>query len=89
MLPPSTNRGFGLGVTINLNDSTGGQWYDSTPNEQAGILLHELGHAYQDLLGSSTTQITNDSIAATGTEDASINASVANQSLVLTKCNLH
>lgn len=74
------------GVQILVNDA-GGSFFNGTMNDQIATVLHELGHAYWDMYGAGTSQITPDGRSA----PAGVNgfkASEANTALVKKDCNL-
>ena len=74
--------GPGVPVNIILNDNAYGPWATSTSVEQAGTLLHELGHAFEQIFGASSTVIGNDSQNA----DPGYVMGTMNQTLVDTFC---
>jgi hypothetical protein len=51
----------GTPVNIKLNDDIHGLWGTGSTDYDAATLLHELGHAYEQLFGASSTLIVNDS----------------------------
>ncbi len=53
------NVDFSPGVAITLNNLAFGGFALETAVQQAGTLLHELGHAYADIFGQNTTLIRN------------------------------
>ena len=64
-------------VTITINDLAG-SFVTGTTQDQAITLIHELGHAFSDLFGPSSTKITSDANNPT--------ASQANTALVTQAC---
>ena len=53
------NADFSPGVVITLDNLAFGNFALETAVQQAGTLLHELGHAYADIFGQNTTLIRN------------------------------
>jgi hypothetical protein len=69
--------GLGLQVDINLSEwNSNGELGNSYIN--AAVLLHEMGHVYNDILGSGGSQIGNDT--------RNSGKSQANTMLILQKC---
>jgi RHS repeat-associated protein len=56
---PIVSPDLNPGVLITLDNLRFGGWATETPMQQAGTLLHELGHAYADIFGQQTTLIRN------------------------------
>ncbi len=77
-----TANGTFNGAEIKIND-VAGTFVTGTLNDQIVTLLHELGHAVNDIFGGGTSQIVNDGSAL---GQAGIQASMNNTALVQKNC---
>ena len=73
LLKPNPVAASGYTVSVTLNSNPSGSWFDRSgyisrygPTYSAAVfsaetIIHELGHVFEDLFGSNTTKIEDDS----------------------------